>query len=95
MSAFPIAATFTAAMVGISLAAGDNSRNAGMAYYGVVFGAVGSLISIPMSIGGLKDCRKYNRKKLAILLKEIETGKKNGKAVLDNFIRYELPDIDE
>ena len=95
VSAFPVALVFTGVMVTTSLLAGDNDLVASVTFYGGIFGAVGTLIGIPVSIGGLKTCKKYNRKNLAILLKEIQSGKKDGKAVLDNFIRYELPDADE
>lgn len=100
VSAFPVAFIFTGVMITTSLLTsnnelGDKGLVASATFYGAVFGAVGTLISIPISIGGLKTCKKYNRKQLAILLKEIESGKKNGQTVLNNFIRYELPDNDE
>ncbi len=93
-TAFPIAFVFAGVMIGTSVTT-KNTYVQSTTFYGGIFGIVGSLIGIPVSLDGLKTAKKYNRKTLYLLLSDIDAGKKTSKDVLDNIIRYEVIEDDE
>lgn len=65
----------------------ENNNISGVASYGIAFGAISSLISIPITLKGSKTASRYSRKILYEEVQSVKKGEKSSKQLFEETIR--------
>ena len=94
--AFPISLGFTTLCSAIYFSQKNQNNNlSGIATYGIGFGLLSSIISIPITIKGYKLASKYSRKNLFNEIMQVQNGHKSSKQLLEETVREYYLDFGE